>query len=75
MARWIFRQVKASMTQGRPAKWIWELQQSYGEIIKRSENTYADLMICMDDAARHGYDGAHYAVYVHNSKRPIIRAS
>ncbi len=74
MARWIFRQVKDS-TPSHHSNWIWELEQSCGEIIKRSTKGFADLMLCMDDASRHGYYGGHYAVYIHNRKRPIIDAS
>ncbi len=63
MANWIFTQVGASVAGVRESKWVWELQDSQGEVIKRSVIGFSDLMHCIDDASRSGYYGGHPSVY------------
>ncbi len=67
MARWLFREVAASTSpQDCPARWVWELERSSGQVIDHSASSFADLALCMNDAAKHGYYGGHRDVYINN---------
>jgi len=65
MAQWIFRQTNNPARQDCLSTWVWQLERSHGQIVKQSAAGFSDLMLCMDDAAKHGYYGGHYAVYIH----------
>jgi hypothetical protein len=63
MAQWIFTQTTDSTGQDCARSWTWQLERS-DNIIKRSDRSFPDLVLCMDDATHYGYYAGHYAVHI-----------
>ncbi len=75
MAQWIFRQTSDPTPQGRVYTWIWQLERSRGQIVKQSASGFSNLILCMDDAAKHGYYGGHYSVDIRPTATSMRKAS